>query len=217
MTEMADKEKITCPICGREFKDKSGLAGHMRFKHSEKVASGESKSAAVTTTRKGQSPLEVLVKDLHLPVMVDGQADIFDAGVEYGFKSILVGVRIAQELSAMGVQQASPIIQMAKEMRESEGQAAQVIASQLAEATLENNKGIMEAIKAQGVASSPNPMWAGLLQTMMPMFQQSLGRFMGTFTGIPAGQQQPQQPGQQQPQQPGQQATKDEVKEAFNE
>ncbi|GAI19424.1 unnamed protein product, partial [marine sediment metagenome] len=30
---MADK--IPCPICGKGFKDRSGLAGHIQFKHSE--------------------------------------------------------------------------------------------------------------------------------------------------------------------------------------
>lgn len=211
---MAEGEKIICKICGREFKNTQGLAGHMREKHSGQETTHGSTSAIVN--KKGQSPLEMLVKDLELPALVNGQAEVFDAGVHYGVSSVLMGVRVAQELSAMGVQQASPIIKMAQEMRESEGQAAQVIAGQLAEATLDNNRGILEAIKAQGVASSPNPMLTALTQTMMPILQQSLGKFMGAF--VPAQQQQPQQQQPQQSgQQSGQQASEDDVKEAFGE
>jgi hypothetical protein len=42
---------------------------------------------------------------------------IFDAGVEYGMKSIVIGVRLAQELSSLAISQAKPLIDMAKELR----------------------------------------------------------------------------------------------------
>ena len=71
-----------------------------------------------------QLPVEVLIKELTLPPMVNGTKHIFDSGVEYGMKSILIGVRVAQELSKMGIDQATPIIRMAQEMRQTEGQVA---------------------------------------------------------------------------------------------
>ena len=160
--------------------------------------SGEPTSAAVV--KRQQSPLEVLIRDLELPTLVDGQAEVFDAGVHYGIRSVLVGVRVAQELSAMGVQQATPIIQMAKEMRQAEGQAAEVIAAELAQATLESNREIIAAIRSQAIAQSPNPMLAMMTQAMQPMLQQAMGSLMGMFQPkqLPPGTQ-PAQPGQQPP------------------
>ncbi|GAJ11210.1 unnamed protein product, partial [marine sediment metagenome] len=220
-------EKIVCPVCGRnDFKNTQGLTGHMRMKHpgQEVATDGEVKPGQpqrMAVIKKQQSPLELLVKDLELPALVDGEAKVFDAGVQYGVKTVLVGVRVAQELSAMGVQQASPVISMAKEMRESEGQAAKIIAGELAEATLESNKQIMAAIGQQAVAQSSNPMLTMMTQAMQPMLTQTMGNVMKAFTpkpgqlpGSPAPQ--PNQPGTQPaPPVSTQQATEDEVKEAF--
>jgi hypothetical protein len=226
------EEKIICPVCGRDdFKNTQGLAGHIRQKHPGQEAPagdvtppGEPKPMSVI--KRQQSPLEVLIKDLELPALVDGQAEVFDAGVQYGVRSVLIGVRVAQELSAMGVQQASPIIQMAKEMRESEGQAARIIAGELAQATLESNKEILGTIRSQAIAQSPNPMLAMMTQAMGPMFSQAMGNLLTMFQ--PKPRQPAPQPGPQpsQADQPGvqpatgpqlgvQQATEEEVKEAF--
>jgi hypothetical protein len=120
----------------------------------------------------------------------------------------------------MGVQQAIPVINMAKEMRESEGQAAKVIAGELAEATLEGNRDILSAIKSQAVTQSPNPMAAMFTQTMQPYLGQMIGNLMGTFQPKP-GQPQPgtqPQPGQPStPKSPGaKQINKEKFEEAFN-
>ncbi len=220
-------EKIVCSVCGRDdFATTQGLAGHVRQKHpgAEVAPGGEVKPGQPQTMaviKKQQSPLEVLIKDLELPALVDGQAVVFDAGVQYGIRSVLVGVRVAQELSAMGVQQALPIINMAKEMRESEGQAARIIAGELAEATLESNKQILAAIGQQAIAQSPNPMLAMMTQTMQPLLSQAMGNLMTMFQPKqPPGSQPSQnnQPGEQPApgSQPGsQQATEEEVKGAF--
>ena len=178
--------KYRCDICGRDdFKSPQALSGHKQFKHSEQAQGTQAQTTAVA--KKGQSPLEQLVQELKLPVMVDGQARIFDSGVEYGVRSVLMGVRVAQELSAMGVQQAVPIIKMAQEMRESEGQAAKIIAAELAGATLEGNKELRSAIGQLGsqiTSSGPNPM----LSTFMSMMQPYLGQTMeGLMKGFGKG------------------------------
>ena len=221
------EEKIVCQVCGRDdFKNTQGLTGHMRLKHpsAEVATEGEVKPGQPQTMaviKRQQSPLEVLIKDLELPELVDGQAPVFDAGVQYGIRSVLVGVRVAQELSAMGVQQALPIINMAKEMRESEGQAAKIIAGELAQATLESNKQILAAIGQQAIAQSPNPMLTMMTQAMQPMLTQAMGNLMKAFTpkpGQPSGFLTPQlnQPGTEPaPSVDTQQATEEEVKEAF--
>jgi len=81
-------------------------------------------------------------------------------------------------------------------MRESEGQAARVIAGELAEATLESNREIIAAIRSQTVAQSPNPMMTMMSQAMGPLFQQALGGLMKMFAPQAA---QPQ-PSTEQPQ-----------------
>lgn len=200
---MSEEGEATCPVCNQTFKNKAGLLGHMRLKHPNQEASGdetnrpaEAKSTAVA--RKGQSPLEVLINELKLPKIENGQAMVFDAGVEYGVRSVMVGVRVAQELSAMGVQQAVPIIKMAQEMRESEGQAARLLASEFAEATLEANsdlKGAIGQLGQQMNASAPNPMLAYMMPLLMPEVQKLMQRFGGApGSGGPASQ-----PGSQAP------------------
>ena len=199
---MAEENK--CELCDKTFKTPQALSGHMQFKHSEKPQDTSAQTAAVATRK--QSPLEQLVQELKLPVMVDGQAEIFDSGVEYGVRSVLVGVRVAQELSAMGVQQAVPIIKMAQEMRESEGQAAKIIAAELAGATLEGNRDLKAALLQLGnqiQTSGPNPMASMMTGVMQPVLGQVMQQVMGSFMGQgmpgmspPAGQDQQPPAGQ---------------------
>jgi len=166
------------------------MLGHVRIKHPDVEIDEEGKvvSSPPTTAAKGKPQqvdrVEALIKGLHLPRLQDGQTRIFDAGVEYGVRSILVGVRVAQELSAMGVQQAVPIIKMAQEMRESEGQAAKIIAAELAEATIEGNKDLRATIQQFGqqmTMASPNPFASMMAGLMQPVLSQTMGRMMKGF------------------------------------
>jgi hypothetical protein len=145
---------VKCEICGKELKDTQGLSGHMRLEHAEV------KDVAPTTKEiisvKPQ-PIENLIKNLNLPEVANGTREVFDAGVEYGMKSILIGVRIAQELSKMGIEQASPIIKMAQEMRLAEGQAAQVAAQEAARETASQVVAYFDQ-KKPDIASTPSPM-----------------------------------------------------------
>ena len=219
-----------CEICGAEFKNTQGLAGHMQFKHSIDAEATAADPVVVRTAlaRKNQSPLETLVGDLQLPEVVNGQAVVFDAGVQYGVRSVLIGVRVAQELSAMGVQQAVPIIKMAQEMRQSEGQAAQVIAAELAQVQMQSNRELMAALQNLHVpqpTSSPNSMqrMLGMIQSvpqMMSAAQNLMGMFgMKSLMGQPGAGAPGQPQGQSQPatMQSGQPklATDDDLKEAF--
>jgi hypothetical protein len=217
-------EEIFCPVpdCGAgPFKSTQGLFGHLRLKHADwlvqnpnwktEATSQEGQSQAQTTAvaKKGQSPLEQIIKELELPKLADGQAEVFDHGVHYGIRSVLVGVRVAQELSAMGVQQATPIIKMAQEMRMSESEAAKTVASELAEATLNANKDVIGAIDNLKMAlgtGSDNPAQR-MLATIQafPQMLSTMQQFMGMM-GMPMGamggqgQQQPPPQGQFKPQ-----------------
>ena len=129
----------------------------------------------------------------------------------------------------MGVQQAVPIIKMAQEMRQSEGQAAQVIAAELAQVQMQSNRELMAALQNQHgpqPASAPNPMqrMLGMIQAvpqMMAAAQNLMGMFgMKSLMGQQGGPQPSPFGGHSQPQsaatgQP-KAATDDDLKEAFN-
>lgn len=221
----------TCTICGEEFKTTQGLAGHMHFKHRDDAEATSADPVVVrgALARKNQSPLEMLVGELQLPDVVNGQAAVFDAGVQYGVRSVLIGVRVAQELSAMGVQQAVPIIKMAQEMRQSEGQAAQVIAAELAQVQMQSNRELMAALQNQHgpqPTSAPNPMqrMLGMIQTV-PQMMAAAQNLMGMFgmkslmgqqgAGAPGQPQVQNQPSTMRSGQP-KMATDDDLKEAFH-
>jgi len=201
------EEKVfLCNECGESFSTKAALLSHTRSKHAKRALIEK-------------KPLDMLIEDTRLPELVNGAAPVFDAGVQYGMKCILVGVRVAQELSAMGVQQATPIIQMAKEMRESEGMAAKEIAADLAQATLQANRELKEEIRNISVTQSPNPMMALMSQTMQPYFSQAIGNVMKAFGVGGMGQSGQAQASPGQPAPPAgsgfQQMTDEERKEVF--
>jgi len=162
---------VKCDICGKELKDPQGLSGHMRLEHPDT-------KDAVPPTKDIVSvkplPVENLIRTLNLPEVTDGNREVFDSGVEYGMKSILIGVRIAQELSKMGIEQAMPIIKMAQEMRQAEGQAAQVAAQEAARETAAQVAAYFEQ-KKPDIASTPSPM-EGMFARVM---ENTLGRLMG--------------------------------------
>jgi hypothetical protein len=170
-----------CQECGQEFKTKQALLAHERAKH----AAPDSKTALSTRS----APVEQLIQFLRLPK--ERRLDGFEDGVHYGINSILIGVRVAQELSRMGIEQARPLISMAQEMRQAEGMAAERVATELAQAVLAGNEDIKKAIHQQGAASSSDPVTAMMVQAFQPIFPQLLGR---ALAGMMGGQ--PPQPGQ---------------------
>jgi len=165
---------VKCEHCEEEFENTQGLSGHMRLKHPEMPP--RDKPAMVTKS----VPTEQLVKEMLLPTLADGQREVFDAGVQYGIKSILVGVRVAQELSKMGIDQATPIIKMAQEMRQAESQVAQQAAEEAAiRAASETAKQVAEYFeqKKPDIATVPQP-FEGLMAKMM---ETAMTNLMGAF------------------------------------
>lgn len=186
---------VECEICGEELKDTRGLFGHKRLKHPEVAGSEEGKPATKAVMTRPQ-PLDAVIQDLVLPAVpaeYNGSYHIyvegFNAGVMHGAKSILAGIRAAQELSSIGIQQATPVIKMAQEMRQAEGQAAQLVAAQLSQATMQGNQQIIEAI--HGLAASPeqptqaNPMMQMMSQAMQPLFFQVMQQMAATMPKVP--------------------------------
>jgi len=237
-------EKIVCPVCGRDdFKTAQGLSGHMQLKHPDyEPASEAAAQVPAMTARRGtagaarEQSLDLAIEKLRVPAVPEefnGAANIywagFNEGVSYGANSILAGIRAAQALSSLGVSQATPVIQMAKEMRQAEGQAAQAIASELAQAMSAGNREILAALQNLNVsaqAASPNPVqrMLGMMQAIPQMLiaaQNLLGMFGMRVQPVQSGQPQQTPQGQPQVQQPSfgaagpQPATEKDIEEAF--
>lgn len=137
--------------------------GHLKFN-----------AAALAKTDKAL-PIEGLIKELALPDIVDGQKAIFDAGVSYGMRSILIGVRIAQELSSMGIAQAWPMLAMAKELRMGDNQALQA-ANAASERVLANVMPQLASLRAS--VNTPKPPTAPPPKTVDEAFVRPINKIM---------------------------------------
>lgn len=149
---------------------------------------------ALTERGEGTKPLvvEAIIQEMKLPVIVNGGAKIFDAGVGYGMRALIAGVRLAQELSQMGIAQASPVIRMATEMRKAEGMSAQEAGQRAAEDALAGAIQYLSEKKVD-IATVPNPMMGIMARAMEPALTQVMGKMFGTLGGQPAqGAVQPQ-------------------------
>ena len=223
---MAEKQTFKCDQCNEEFKTNQALLSHIRSKHPD---------GGTALVARGQ-PLDLAVSRLQVPAVPEeynGQATIywagFNKGVRYGADTILAGIRAAQDLSSLGIAQATPIIKMAQEMRQAEGQAAQALASEFAQAVQGSNQTILEALHNLNLsqqAGSTNPMqrMVAMIQSI-PQMMNAMNSLTGMFGLKPVAGQQPQgQPAgqtQQQPPQPApvatapQPATEKDIEEAF--
>ncbi len=135
---------------------------------------------------------EAIVELLPAPTDVDGRVDgIFVAGMRYEALNIIRGIRMAQELSKMGIDQATPVIRMAQEMRATEGKAADEAAMKAAAGVGAQILPAVEALRTQIATSGENPMASMMMTLMMPSMQQAAQQLAGLF-----GKTQPGAPGQ---------------------
>ncbi len=185
-----------------------------KSKRRKELVKQQKTSTAVTRTG-GQLSAEAIVDNLAWPTSVNGEVDpAFVAGMRYEAMNVIRGIRMAQELNKMGLEQAKPVIEMAKEMRAAEGPAAQIIAAQLGQVTMQSNQQIISAIQGLAAAqgqSQPaevNPMMKTMADAMQPFLAQTMQQlFSGIFKAGPQPGAAGQQPAIQQSaeQQPGQQ------------
>lgn len=147
---------------------------------------------AVTQPGEGNKPqaVETIIHGMKLPAIVlDGGKEIFDAGVTYGMKALVAGVRLAQELSQMGISQASPVIRMAQELRAGAGESAREAGQVAAENAL---AGAIEYLAQQkpgkvDIATVQNPMMGIFARALEPAMTQALGKLFAGF-GMGGGQ-----------------------------
>jgi len=167
----------TVDICAQEL-EKEGL--RKRPPKPEKPPPG-SKLQITNQAGKGTqvfargSPPEALIEGMDLPV-VDGQIVGFESGMKFGAKMVVMGVRIAQELSALGIQQARPLVEMARDMRSGEAAAAKGAATEAAmgaAAMIQQN--LAPYLANIGKPAEANPMQGMMVRTMEPIIQRLMG------------------------------------------
>lgn len=154
-----------------------------------------------------EQPLEAIVENIEFPAM---NCREFKRTARFVLSLVVLGVRLTQELSTIGIQQGKPVIEMAKEMRHSENQAAQALAEQIASNMALGNRELLNAVKQQSAVST-NPMEQLMADMMRQPLTQMISKVMGASMGQTGAQTQagPNVAGQGQ-------VTNEEIKEVFN-
>lgn len=129
------------------------------------------------------SPPEALINALEVP-NVDGQLVGFEKGMKFGANLVVMGVRVAQELSTIGIQQAKPIMDMAKTMREGETLAARGAAAEAAAmAAGQVERNIAPYLAAMGKsAEGVNPMQGMMAKMFEPIMMNVMSKFIPGMT-----------------------------------
>lgn len=124
------------------------------------------------------SPPEALVNAIEIP---DGVGDLkkFEQGLKFGASVLIMGVRLAQELSSIGVQQARPLVEMAKDMRSGEAAAAKNAAGEAAMTAAgmvqQNLQPYLSKITGGG-GGEGDPMKRMMTRVMEPLLKSVMGR-----------------------------------------
>ena len=145
---------------------------------------------APLTTSKGLpifahgSPPEAIIDSISVPDVANGEGVPFEQGIKFGMSLVILGVRVAQELSGIGITQAKPILDMAKSMREGEAMAAKNAG---AEAAMEAAGMVRDSMmpmltnlqRGGGGGEGGDPMKKMMVDTMQPIIQRLMGGALG--------------------------------------
>jgi len=214
--------------------------GHLRFDESKTTFS------KMATGKEIIPAMHSFIEEVYVPRPIDGRDgywDGYEAGTRRARQDLFLSIMALQQLSSLGVQQAQPLVAMAKELRAEVNpyEVAQAASQQVLNSSMPQ---ILSAVRQHATPQSPNPWDDMMVRLIEPLIQQMMGTVMGGFMPggmMPMGAGQPGQPmpGQPMPGQspPGQtmagwqaptsgqpgfrpqpggnQASEDEVKEAF--
>jgi hypothetical protein len=169
-------------------------AGHLRF--------NETKASSTKSMLKDLVPtMQSFIEDVHVPRPVDG-ADGYWDGYEMGARrarqDLIFSLLAMRELSS---QSTSQVVSLAKELRGQQNSAeiAQMAAQQTLQGFLPE---VLDLVRQQGIAQSPNPMMSLMMTLMQPTFQQAaqhLAKFFGATQMLGQLGQQPQEQQAEQP------------------
>lgn len=181
-----------------QLKEEGYKVENIRPRKSERRQEVKKQQRAVVKTGAPLSP-EAIVELLPAPTDVDGRVDgAFVAGMRYEAMNVIRGIRLAQELSKMAIDQASPVIRMAQEMRAAEGKAADEAAMKAAAGVGAQIMPEVAALRTLIGSQGENPMASMMMTLMMPSMQQAAQKLAGLFGATQPGAGQPQ-PGGEQP------------------
>jgi len=158
-------------------------------------------STAVTTPAKGMqvfakgSPPEAIIESISIP-LVDGQAVGFEKGMKFGMSTLVLAVRVMQELSSVAQGQVKPLIDLVRSVREGESaafktgadegamKAAQAMGNTIMPMMSEMQANIADATKS----SEADPMKSMMVRTMEPMLSRLINKMMpGMEKQMPQG------------------------------
>lgn len=153
-------------------------------------ATGTGKS--IQTFAKG-SPPEAIIESLSIPGIVDGQGESFESGMKFGMSTLVLAMRMVQELSSVGINNVKPLIDLTKSVREGEGaafksgadEAAMKTANAVGQSLYPAISSLEEAASKLSSNNQGNPMQAMMVRTMEPLIQNLMGRLI---PGIGGGQ-----------------------------
>lgn len=174
----------------QELKDQGEKPGSVDACVSELRKQGHLKFNGKTTAITKSMPVEAIIENLPWPVDVDGHTNpVFIAGMKYEALNIVRGIRLAQEISALAISQAQPLIKMAQEMRPDASQIAKDTGLAMGEAMagkvfdLVNEKPSRKA----DIATVPDPIMGLFARTMETVLSQFTGRMFAGQGGQQLG------------------------------
>jgi len=143
---------------------------------------------APQTTPKGMpifakgSPPEAIIESIEIPEVANGGGFAFEQGIKFGMSLVTIGIRMAQELSGIGIMQAKPLLDMAKSMREGEAIAAKNAAGEAAMEAAglvrESMMPVLTNLQSRETAGG-DPMKNMMVKTMEPIMQKVMGGMLG--------------------------------------
>ena len=140
------------------------------------------------------SPPEALINSVAIPNGIDGLKE-FELGMKFGLSTLVMGVRMAQELSSIGIAQAQPLIKMAAEMRAGEIQAAEHAAGEAANLAAGSlMEGLMPFLQERSSGSSEgkssiDPMMRSMMMRVIePLMKSLTNRLMPGYSEMAGDQ-----------------------------
>jgi hypothetical protein len=184
-----------CHHCGKEFRTVAALGGHYSALGIKAPKAPKTKppkpdnppadDPSLLVTHKAL-PIEAILHRIVIPPLHgEHEAELYNAGFQHGLLVVILGVRLAQELSSLGIAQAAPLIQMAREMRQAEAQAARTAAEEAAQKAahaVAETIAKTAAAAPRDIASAPNPLEGLFARHLEKALSPLLERLLSPFT-----------------------------------
>ncbi len=160
--------------------EKAGFRKRTKF-HGKELAVTKGSQPPMKVWASG-SPPEAIIGSIQLGID-STEGLMFERGLKSGASLVVLGVRIAQELSSIGIGQAKPVMEMARAMREGEIAASKNAANDAAQKAAEDVAGVfgpmLDRIESSMKPAAPADPMKGM---MVGLFQNMIGQI---FPGLP--------------------------------